>query len=218
MPNKGVPRPRWTREEDEAIESNYPDMGACVEAVAALGNDRSEASVARRASTLGLPEGKANVPWTDEESEILASVYPSEGPNGVADALAKAGRVRSISSITSKANIMGVRRIDRGLEGRWTDEEVEIVKRVFPTSSTAKVREELLRHGYDRTREAINARAQILKIRRAPIKRKERVGKIKVVNVVLDTVLDKDVIEHLNGKRNRSEYVRNLVKADIESE
>ena len=218
MPNKGVPRPRWTREEDEAIESNYPDLGACVDAVAALGNDRSEASVARRASALGLPDGKANVPWTDEESEILANVYPSEGPLGVADALAAIGRVRSISSITSKANVMGVRRIDRGLEGRWTDEEVEIVKRTFPTSSTAKVREELLRHGYDRTREAINARAQILKIRREPIKRKERVGKIKVVNVVLDTVLDRDVIEHLSNKRNRSEYVRNLVKADIDSE
>lgn len=215
MPNKGVPRPRWTREEDETITRWYPDVERCEEELSKVGRGRNRDSVVRRAQTLGLSVGGSREAWSDEENELLARYYPTEGPSGVIRRLAEVGSERTTSAVTSRAKILGVQRIDRGVEGRWCDEEVEVVKTYYPLGGVAMTERELRRRGYERTRSAINARAQIVGARKEPVRRAEKAGDVKVMNFVLDTVLDREIIDKLGSQRNRSDYIRSLIRRDI---
>ena len=215
MPNKGVPRPRWRPEEDDVIRKLYPDTDACEEGLAKLGNPRSKAMISKRARALGV--AARNAPWSDEENEIMASTYPSKGLEATKAALAEAGYERTSSSITSHAKNANIRRDESKMDGRWTNEEIAVVRKLYESCTATEVSERLAQLGYDRTPFAVAARARLLGMERKPIRRKERKGELKVVNFVLDTELDRDVMDALSASRNRSDYIRRLVRQDIAS-
>lgn len=218
MAKKGVPRPRWTGQEDDAIREHYPDAAACAAALEGLGTTRNRDAIMRRAQALGLARKGTTDVWGRTEKAILTEYYPDGGPTEVKERLAELGYERTEAAITSRAKILGVRRIDRGVEGKWTDAEVEIIRKAYQTCSISQIREELAKHGYDRSESAINARIHILGLKRKPVRRKEKAGDSKIINFVLDTVLDGQIIDRLAATRNRSEYIRRLIKKDIESE
>ena len=209
MADVGTQRPRWTDEEDATLRRLYPDMDACQREL----GGRARASIQRRAQALGIT--KTNAAWTKEEDEILSETYPTGGPKATMEALAERGYSRTRSAILSHANHMGVARDDSAYADKWTDEEAELVKQLFPKLGADKTSEELAKRGYVRTPFAVRARANILGIPGHPIRRRERGGDQKIYNFVVDTKLDKEVIERLDSVPNRSGYIRNLVAADI---
>lgn len=214
MPNKGIPRPHWTDDEDAIVVETYPDVDSCIKKLAKTGSHRNRDSVMRRAKKLGLNETMSNRPWTETEDKILMDNYSKVGAEAVVDMLADVGIERTQSAVLSRASALGVKR-GGNVDGRWTDEEVEIVKEFYPIGGVAAVERELLSHGYERSRSAINSRVQIVGARKEPVRRTERAGDIKVINFVVDTIVDRDLIEHLGKFRNRSEYLRGLITADM---
>jgi len=214
MPNKGVSRPHWNDEEDAIVMELYPDVDACIEGLAEIGSDRNRDAVMRRAKKLSLREVASNKPWTDEEDAILRKCYPSGGTDAVCDELGKSGYERSYGAVMSRASALGVRRVDNS-KGQWSDDEVRIVREFYPIGGVIAVERELRANGYERSRAAINSRVQIVGARKNPVRRSGHTGDIKVVNFVVDTVLDKDIIEFLGSHRNRSEYLRRLIAEDM---
>lgn len=214
MPNKGVPRPHWNDDEDAIVMELYPDVDACIEGLAEIGSDRNRDSVERRAKKLSLREVASNKPWNDEEDTILKKCYPSGGVDAVFDGLGKSGYERSYGAIMSRASALGVKR-GRNSKSQWSDDEVRIVMEFYPIGGVVAVERELRANGYERSRAAINSRVQIVGARKKPARRSGHTGDIKVINFVVDTVLDKDIIEFLGSHRNRSEYLRRLIADDM---
>lgn len=216
MPNKGTPRPRWTSAEDDVIRASYPDLDACERGLAEIGCSRNRNVIAKRARNLGLAGG--NEPWSESEDAILRKVYPAYGPSAVVDALKEVGSKRTLSAVTSHANNMGVKRDEGSIESRWSDEETEIVLTMYQNHTAQQISDVLASKGYDRSLYAVSARARTMGLSRNPIRRQQRAGEMKVLNIVLDTILDSDVLDALTSKKNRSMYVRELVRRDLASQ
>lgn len=207
-------RTRWSKEEDDIIRDSYHEgIDACVTRLAEGGYDRARDAVARRAQALGA--ARVNRVWTDAEDAIVRASYPSLGTGGTLDALREAGYARTPWSVITRAQRLGVARDEALLTNRWHQHEDDIIRELFPDHSTAEVQRALEDAGSRRTANAVNARAQNLGVRRGPMRRKATSGKTAMVNFIIDLVYDKDVAEQLAAQRNRSEYLRNLVRADI---
>lgn len=158
--------------------------------------------------------------WTMTEDSAIREFYPSMGPKGCRKLLRELGYDRTDGAVKERAKHLKVKRdmtlVRRDVDGAWTDAEILILKTEFPVGGAEGVKAELARHGFDRTMGAITARASMLGVRMTNTKRRmERGGDQKLVNICLDTELDKDVIEKLSSQRNRSEYIRSLVRKDI---
>lgn len=205
---------RWTEREDQIISEAYAVGGtsACVDALRSEGYDRGLTAVSRRARKIGVA-AKSESPlanrWTPEETEVVRSLYPEGGAEAVRARLAEMGRERTTAAISSRAHAMGVR---HQVSGEWSGPELDVLRELYPTGGASAVRDELRRMGKDRTMGAINTRATMLGVK---TRRMER-GGVKVIrNICLDTKLDGDVIERLDSVRNRSQYVRDLVRRDM---
>lgn len=114
----------WTEEEVEILKKYYPILG--VKACKKLLPNRD---VKSKAATLGLRV--ESYYWTEEEVEILKSNYPKIGIKGCKGLLPN----KSVRSITAKAWALGVKKSGRIVKKTipWTDEEIEILKRYYPT-------------------------------------------------------------------------------------
>jgi len=156
--------------------------------------------------------------YCEREMEIIRKVYPAYGPGAVADAMRAEGFIRTEESIKVKARSMGVRRDRTKMEhdGAWNDEELKVIKQYFPLGGAELATEKLVELGYDRTIGAVTTRASMLGIRNRNTKRRMvKKGDRKIVNIILDTKLDKAIIHKLESQRNRSEYIRRLIMEDI---
>ena len=158
--------------------------------------------------------------WTEIEDAVIREYYPTKGSKGCEEILRGIGCVRTLGAIKEHAKLLKVKRdkatITRNVEDAWTEPELAILKTYFPKGGTQLVMGELVKNGYHRTSGAIATRAAILGVRVENTKRRmERSGETKLVNICLDTNIDSDVIDKLSRQRNRSEYIRELVRNDI---
>ena len=158
--------------------------------------------------------------WTEREDDIVRALYPDLGARGTMAAMRSEHFIRTEGAIKERAKHLGVKRdrskIRRRVETAWTEEELDVIKSSFPLGGASMVKAQLDALGYSRTVGAINTRAAILGLRMKNTKRRmTKGGKKVIVNLCMDEVLDSDIIEVLNGQRNRSQYVRELVKRDM---
>jgi len=158
--------------------------------------------------------------WSETEDAAVREYYPTEGAKGCASTLRTLGYVRTDGAVKERAKNLGVRRdrskMTRNQEGMWTDEEISILRRHFPKGGASEVVKRLAQDGYERTIGAVTTRANMLGLKVTNTKRRmETAGKAKLVNIVLDTKLDAELIRHLDMQRNRSAYIRGLVEKDI---
>lgn len=156
--------------------------------------------------------------WTKEEDAIIRQHYPSNGAEETTKELMRMGYVRTYGAVKERAKHLKVRR-DRSTmrqDNAWSDEELAVMREVFPHGGPNAVMKALLELGYSRTPGAISTRATMLGLKMRNTKRRMTKGGDKVIrNICLDTELDSDVIDKLDSVRNRSDYVRRLVKKDI---
>jgi hypothetical protein len=162
----------------------------------------------------------ASIDYTDREVQIIRATYPDYGAKATVDALKAEGYTRSLDSVRMKAKSLGVKRdMSKRHTGEnvWGDDEIAALEEFYPTGGAQLVKERLSDMGYDRTEGAISTRATMLGIKLVNTKRRmARSGDKRIVNFVLDTRLDAEIIERLDSQRNRSDYIRRLVKEDIE--
>lgn len=160
--------------------------------------------------------------WSEKENQIIRENYPDLGTKVCAALLRQNGYNRTDAAIKEHAKNIGVRRnmkkITRTVDSAWTEEEIDVLKKEFPKGGAIRVSEVLDALGYTRTVGAINTRAAMLGIRMKNTKRRmTKGGDKRIVNICLDTQLDRDVISRIEEQRNRSAYIRKLVKNDIEN-
>lgn len=158
--------------------------------------------------------------WSEKEDGIIRENYPNLGTRVCAALLEQNGYHRTHAAIKEHAKNLGVRRnmksITRVSDAAWTQEEIDVLERVFPLGGAVRVQEELARLGRKRTVGAITTRAAMLGVKMRNTKRRmTKGGDKRIINLCFDTTLDKELIAHLDGKRNRSAYVRELVANDM---
>jgi hypothetical protein len=162
----------------------------------------------------------ASIDYTDREVQIIKDNYPDYGAKATTEALKAEGYVRSLDSVRMKAKALGVKRdMSKRHTGEnvWSDEELSTLKEFYPIGGTPLVKEKLDSMGCERTEGAITTRAAMVGVKLVNTKRRmTRSGEKRIVNFVLDTTLDREIIERLDSQRNRSDYIRRLVKEDIE--
>lgn len=158
--------------------------------------------------------------WSKEEDAMVAALYPDLGAKGTTEELRKSHFLRTAAAVKERAKTLGVKRdtksTPRIMDGAWSDEELAIITDEYPTGGSERVKKVLSRKGYDRTLGAITTRASMLGLKTKNTKRRMTKGGDKVqINLCMDTVLDKEVIDKLDSQRNRSEYVRSLIRKDM---
>lgn len=160
--------------------------------------------------------------WSEKEDTMIRQLYPSCGARLTTQALRAEHLIRTEGAVKERAKTLGVRRdrstIKYTTEGNWwSDTELDVLRSVFPTEGAEGVRRRLAALGHERTEGAITVRASMMGLKRTETKRrKETVGKTKIVNICLDSELDRGIIEHLGTKDNRSRYIRSLIEADMQ--
>lgn len=158
--------------------------------------------------------------WSEREDQIIRDNYTAFGTKVCAAMLRQNGFHRTDAAIKEHAKNMGVKRdmkaITRVSDSAWTQEEMDVIRRVFPMGGAIRVQQELAAMGCERTVGAITARAHMLGIRMRNTKRRmTKGGDKRIINLCFDVVLDRELITYLEGKRNRSAYVRELVANDM---
>lgn len=159
-------------------------------------------------------------PYDKTEETVLREYYPTEGAKGCIKRLAELGYRRNGDSVRVKARSLGVKR-DRSVrypsDGGWSDSELAILRKTYPRGGCPAVRRALEQAGYSRTDGAIRVRATMTGVQ-GPYSRRKAAGKgdVKLINICLDTNFDQDIIRHIEGKRNRSSYIRGLIRADLQ--
>lgn len=159
--------------------------------------------------------------WTEEEDNIIRETYPDNGARATKLKLASKHYMRTEGAVKERAKNLKVRRdmstMRRQAENKWTDEQLRVLKDAYREGGARLAKTELEKIGCVRTIGAINTRAHMLGI--VTPKGERRVdrggGKKLIRNICLDVNLDKDVIKKLDSVRNRSHYVRELVRRDI---
>ena len=124
----------WTPEEDEIIKTLYPQMGRAI--VSLFDGRRTESACQSRASFLGVQNPMKNLEWTERELEILKEHYPSMSRGVVA--LLPGRTETACKSMAAKLNLVtSVRK--RPVGKKWTEEEIKILKEVYPKAGAAGV-------------------------------------------------------------------------------
>lgn len=150
--------------------------------------------------------------WTEAEDQIIRETYPFEGADGTSAALSVAGYDRKPASVKARASVLKVRKLMRkARDGQWSGEENEILKSVYPKGGAEMTRRALLSIGSDRSVSSIRVHATVMGISY----KRRREGETVVANFCLDSILDAEIIKALDGKKNRSAYIRNLILSDI---
>lgn len=116
----------WSAEEDAVVRRAYP-IGGSAGVFAELEGRRTRGAISARAATLGVVLAKGKREWTDEESVILASTYPTQGARAVVRALKG---TRSINAVRMRAKDMGV--CAKSPSRPWSDAEIEVLRAVYP--------------------------------------------------------------------------------------
>ena len=103
----------WTAKERALLREHYPSCGPqeTSRVLAAHGyDDRGPRAVQIYANHRGLKweQGYFPGPWSPEEEQILAKVYPSGGGRATSEALATAGYRRSHAAVVERARALGV--------------------------------------------------------------------------------------------------------------
>lgn len=154
--------------------------------------------------------------WSEREDEIVRTLYPSVGARGCVEAMRSEHFARTEGATKERAKKLKVKRdmgkMTRRSENAWSEEEVEVIKAVFPKGGATAVKSMLDQLGYSRTAGAIATRANILGIKS---ERRRDGGEKKVCNFVVDKELDREIIDKLASQRNRSDYIRRLITDDI---
>lgn len=156
--------------------------------------------------------------WTQEEDSLIRKYYPSKGAKGTTEELRSRLHVRTPDAVKTRANYLKVRRDRSKIEhdNAWSEEEIAILRETFPKEGPEGTAKRLRAMGYERTVGSISSRASMLGVRFENTKRRMQKGGDKVIrNICLDVKLDGDVIKRLDSVRNRSEYVRGLVREDL---
>lgn len=158
--------------------------------------------------------------WSEQEDEMVKALYPDLGARGTTAALRAEHFIRTEGAVKVRAKHLNVKRdrskIHRVQDDMWTPEELDVIRASYPTGGAEVTKRYLDAMGHNRTIGAINTRAAMMGVKLLNTKRRMTKGGEKVIrNICLDTQLDSDVIEKLDSVRNRSQYVRDLVKADI---
>lgn len=154
--------------------------------------------------------------WSEREDQIVREHYPTEGPDGCKTTLLSNGYDRTAGAIKERAKYLKVRKLRKSVENSWSDDEIDVLRATFPMGGAEGASKALSEIGCTRTIGAITTRAAMLGVRMTNTKRRmDKGGDKKLLNICLDTKLDHDVIDKLQSQRNRSEYVRNLVRKDI---
>ena len=138
----GIPAPAkaWTAEEDEIIKAHYPQMGASVASL--FQGRRTESACLTRAYVLGVRASIKEAKWSEGELKILKENYPSMGGN-VQELLP--GRTETACRTMAKKLELTRTHRKPSMGKRWTDEELEILKEIYPEAGTAGV-QKLLPH------------------------------------------------------------------------
>lgn len=157
-------------------------------------------------------------PYTKTEEEVVRAFYPTEGAKGCVARLRELGYVRNSDSVRIKAASLGVRR-DRSKKfpvDSWSEEEISVLRRHYPQLGVKGTRKALSDAGFDRSYVAVRDKAAELGVN-GPHYRKKAKGKgdVKLIHVCLDTNFDADIIDEIESQRNRSEYIRSLVRLDM---
>ena len=158
--------------------------------------------------------------WSEQEDNMVRTLYPDLGARGTTAALRAEHFIRTEGAVKVRAKYLNVKRdrskIHRVQDDMWTPQELDVIRASYPTGGAEMVKKYLDALGYTRTIGAINTRANMMGVKLLKTKRRMTKGGDKVVrNICLDTELDVDVIRKLDSVSNRSQYVRDLVKADI---
>ena len=153
--------------------------------------------------------------WTEPEDAIIRDVYPDRGAKATVKALREQHFIRTEGAVKERTRVLGVKRdmrkMTRNAKGKWTQAEIDILRKVYPIEGAKGVRKVLLSMGIDRTIASINVRASMCGVMR----HRPNGGEKTIRNICLDTKLDVDIIDKLDSVRNRSQYVRELVSKDI---
>lgn len=158
MEKKRVP---WTQEEDNILISHYLDMKSkCFD----LLQRRSFEACKSRVWRLGLCKTRLVIAdrqmpikrWTSQEDNILSCYYPYEG-NSVVERLPG----RTVGAIQQRVQKLGLQRIARFANDRWSWEEDNILRMYYPQMGIKMSK--MIPH---RSKAAISNRATILGIKR----------------------------------------------------
>lgn len=156
--------------------------------------------------------------WSKREDQIIRLVYPKGGVSECDKALRAESYARTPGAIKERAKNLGVRR-DRTTiqsDNAWTDNELAIMQAVYPAEGAEETQKALETIGSTRTLGAISTRASMMGLKLSNTKRRmTKGGEKRIVNFVLDEVLDAELIAYLDGKDNRSQYIRELVRRDM---
>ena len=138
----GIPAPAkaWTPEEDEIIKTHYPQMGPSVASL--FQGRRTESACLTRAHFLSVRASTKEPKWSECELEILKKNYPSMGGN-VQELLP--GRTETACRVMAQRLELTTAHRKPSIGKRWTDEEIEILKEIYPKAGTAGV-QKLLPH------------------------------------------------------------------------
>ena len=157
----------WSIEEDTVIRERYPKEGL---GVSGSLPGRTKAAIRLRASALGVAvkdNRRGYRVWTKNDIKVLKETYPGEGSPGV---YLKLGGKINKSQINLKAAQLGISR-NNGNYGnkKWTDEEIRILKKLYPEQGPKKTEEALKG---ERSLSSIRSKAheQGLKSNRNPLK------------------------------------------------
>ncbi len=97
--------------------------------------------------------------WSHEEYEILKRVYPTRGPEATTEALEDAGYSRTYQAVVGCAHKQSIRCVGHIARRHWTDKEWKIIKDNYHLE-LSEIQKLLRKAGYERTRNAIEQRAQ----------------------------------------------------------
>ena len=128
---KGEPINYWTPEEDEILKKNFEKLGRSK--TSKLLTNRSAASCAKRAKSIGLCYKIKSEFWTPEEDEILKKNYGKMKNTELHLLLEN----RSTSACVERAAKLGLRNAD--MHKPWTPEEDEILKKNYEKMSLEEV-------------------------------------------------------------------------------
>ncbi|HHY37097.1 MAG TPA: hypothetical protein GX518_05340 [Firmicutes bacterium] len=142
--------PHWTPEEEKLLRELYPTADSA-ELERIFG--RKLSAIIYKANSLNLKRERY---WKEEEIEILKEMYPSSDTEEVARRLK-----RSVFSIRNKAARLGLTKSNRSAPKRWSGEEIELLRQLYPTKATKE-----LVAVFGRSAGAIRAKAWDLKLKK----------------------------------------------------
>lgn len=142
--------PHWTLEEEELLRELYPTADSSeLERIFR----RKLSAIIYKANSLNLKRKRY---WTEEEINTLVRLYPHTDTGELAKVLG-----RSVFSVRNKAARLNLAKVNRCPPKRWTAEEINLLRRLYPITSAKD-----LVQVFGRSTGAIRAKAWDLKLKK----------------------------------------------------